>query len=100
MIFFVYGLIAFLILLIVVINIQPFKKVASRYPSTDTVFYILIGLVLVTAIARDVATTRKSIIFTTIIIFLVASIPIVYIASLISFWIISRMRSIKYHQGS
>ena len=46
MMYFVYSLIAFLILLVAVVNIQPFKKVDSHYPSTDTVFYILLCLFL------------------------------------------------------
>ena len=99
MMFFVYGLIAFLVLSIAAINIQPFKKAVSRYPSTDTVFYILLSLVFIAVISRDVATTGRSfaIMFTTIFGFLTACVPIVYIASLISYWIISRMRYIRYN---
>ena len=43
-IFFVYAVLALVIFLIAVINLQLFKKVAARYPSTDTVFYILLSL--------------------------------------------------------
>jgi hypothetical protein len=96
MMFFIYGLIAFLTLSIVAINIQPYK-VASRYSLMDTVFYTLLSLVFLAAISRDIATMGKffSIIFIEIIPLLTACIPIVYIATYISFWIISRMRRIR-----
>jgi hypothetical protein len=91
-----YGLIAFLILSIVVINIQPYK-VASRYSLMDTIFYILLSLVFIAAISRDVAITGKlfSLIFIEIFPLLTTGIPIVYIATFISFWIISRIRCIR-----
>ena len=99
MMFFVYGIIAALILSIAAINIQPFKKIASRYPLTETVFYILLILVFIAAIVRDVATTGKffSIMFTIVFGFLTAFIPIIYIASLVSFWMISRIKWIRHH---
>ena len=88
-----YGLIVVVIFLIAAINIQPFKKVAVRYPSTDTVFYILLSLAYTSIIAREAARTEKYF-FNTITLLLslsTAFVPIVYIGSLISFWIISRM---------
>ena len=97
MIYFVYGVIVIVVFLIAVINIQPFKKVAVRYPSTDTVFYILLSLVCTGLIAREVARTEKYVFNTiTLIISLsTAFVPIVYIACLISFWMFSRMRWIR-----
>ena len=91
--FYIYGFIVFLILSIAAINIQPFKKSASRYSSMDTVFYFLLSLVFNSVILIDTATTGKfySISSSTIIL-LTAGIPIIYIASSISFWIISKMR--------
>ena len=44
MIYFVYSLTTLIIFMIAAINIQPFKKAAFRYPSLDTVFYILLSL--------------------------------------------------------
>ena len=100
MMFFVYSLIALVIFVIIIINIQPFKKVASRYPSTDTIFYILFSLTYTACIARDIATTEKFFfnIITFIFVFLTAFVPIVYIASLISFWMTSRLRWIRHHR--
>ena len=94
MIYFVYGVIVIVVFLIAVINIQPFKKIAVRYPSTDTVFYILLSLVCTDLIVREVEETEKYSFstITQIILFSTAFVPIVYIACLISFWMISRMR--------
>ena len=93
---FVYGLIAFLTLSIVAINIQPYKKVAYRYSIMDAVFYILLSLMCIALITRDVA-KLSSVIFNTLYPSLTASIPIVYITTFISFWIISKMRCVKSH---
>ena len=96
MMFFVYSLIVVLIYTIITINIQPLKKVASHYPSTDLIFYILLSLTYTGLIARDIYTMEKF--FFNIIMSIVTSfVPIVYIASLISFWMISRMRWIRHH---
>ena len=96
MMFCIYGLIAFLTLSIVAINIQPYKKVAYRYSIMDTVFYILLSLMFIAIISRDVA-KLSSIIFNTLFPLLTGSIPIVYITTFISFWIISKMRCVKLH---
>ena len=97
MIFFIYGTIALLTFSIVIINIQPFK-VVSHYPSTDSIFFILLSLVFTAAIARDIAIMGKfSIIFTVILLVLTVFFPIIYIASLISFWMISRIRQNGQH---
>ena len=80
--------------LIAAMNIQPFKKVPVRYPSTDMVFYILLSLAYTGIIAREVARTEIYFFNTITLLFslLTAFVPIVYIVSLISFWIISRLR--------
>ena len=97
MIFFVYAVLVLVIFLIAVINIQPFKKVAARYPSTDMVFCILLSLTYTAVIARDIARTEKYFfnIVTLILALSTAFVPIAYIACLISFWMISRMKWIR-----
>ena len=94
MMFFVFGLIALLIVLIAAINIQPFKKVAPHYAITDVVFYILLSFTYIAIIARDIATTEKFLynLITLIFVFLTAFVPIVYIALLIGIWIVSRLK--------
>ena len=93
-IFFIYGLIVLVIFMIAVINIQPLKKVAARYPSTDMVFYILLSLAYNGVTARDLARTEKYFFNSITLLFssLTAFVPIVYTMSLISHWIISRIR--------
>ena len=97
MMFFMYGLIALLVFLIVAVNIQPFKKVAANYFVTDIVFYILLCFTYVALIARDIATTEKFLfnLVTLIFVFLTAFFPIVYIVFLILVWVRSRIRWIR-----
>ena len=76
MMFCIYGLIAFLTLSTVAINMQPYKKTAYRYSIMDTVFYILLSLVFIAIISRDVA-KFFSITFNTLFPLLIGSIPIV-----------------------
>ena len=93
-IFFIYGLIVLITFMIAVINIQPLKKVAARYPSTDMVFYILLSLAYNGVTARELARTEKYFFNSITLLFssLTAFVPIVYTISLISHWIISRIR--------
>jgi hypothetical protein len=79
---------------IVAINIQPYKKAVSRYSLMGMVFYTLLSLVFIAAISRDVIAIQKfsSIIFIKFFPYLIGSIPIVYIATFIIFWIVTRMR--------
>ena len=97
MIYFVYSLTALIIFTIAAINIQPFKKAAFHYPSTDTVFYILLSLMYTACIARDIATKGKFNTVSLIFAFMTAIVPVVYIASLICAWITSKIKWIKHH---
>ena len=96
--YYIYGLIAMVIFLIAAINVQPFKKVAASYPSTDMVFYFLFSLAYNGIIVREVARTRNY--FFTITLLLLLStlfVPIIYTASLITFWTISKIRLSRAH---
>ena len=97
MMFFVYGLIALLVFLIVAINIQPFKNVAANYFVTDIVFYILLGFTFIAIAAQDIATTEIFLfnLITLVFLFLTAFFPIIYIAFLILVWVGSRIRWIR-----
>ena len=97
MIYFVYSLTALIVFTIAAINIQPFKKAAFHYPSTDTVFYILLSLMYTACIARDIATKGKFNTVSLIFAFTTAIVPVVYIASLIFVWMTSKMKWIKHH---
>ena len=96
---FIYSSIALLIISIVTINIQPFKMIAANYLSTDITFFILLSLAFTAATGANVAKMENffSITFTLTCSFLTAFVPIIYIASLISFWMISRFKWIRRH---
>ena len=96
MMFFVYTVITLSVLLITIINVQPFKKSAVRYPSTDPVFLILLSLIFVTNIGRDV-TSRENLflhysVLTMLVLTAIAS--IIYIAFFISLWLAVRIKRI------
>ena len=94
--FFVYATAILTIFLIVIINVQPFKKVATRYPSTDMVFLTLLSLCYIVLLGRDIA--HRQIHYTkvtSVVSFSSASVPILYILFLIVFWFISRMKWIR-----
>ena len=94
MMFFVYALIVLIILLTVVVNIQPFKKSAVRYPSTDSMFFVLLSLSYAAVLGMDI-TSSESNVYNKILILvclLSAFIPIFYIAFFILSWLISKMR--------
>ena len=94
--FFVYAPVILMIFLIVIINVQPFKKVATRYPSTDIVFLTLLSLFYIVLIGRDLAYTQAHYTkFTSVVTFSSAFVPIIYIWSLIMFWFIARMKWIR-----
>ena len=57
--------IIFIIYLMLLINFQPFKTQASRYPSTDTVFFLLLSLCCIVLLGRDVI-KRETIAYTLI----------------------------------
>ena len=92
--FFVYALIVLIILLTITINVQPFKKSAVRYPSTDSTFFVLLSLSYVSVLGMDISSTESQLYNKTLILIclLSAFIPIFYIAFFILSWLISKMR--------
>ena len=92
--FYVYGLIALLLLLIAMINIQPFKKVTSHYPLIDVIFTFLLCFTYIAAVARGITAIEKYLAYytaMTIITFLTAVFPLLYISFLIGSWLFSRI---------
>ena len=92
--FFVYSLIVLVILLIAIINIQPYKKVTIHFPPTDLTFFVLLSLLYVIVLGRDVANIQKHSYHTaiTLLAFSAAFVPIIYITYLICSWLVSRRR--------
>ena len=93
---FVYILLIVLLYLIFSINIQPFKKVAVRYPSTDPTFLILLSIFYIATLGRIIASINNFYFATlTALLLAAALVPIFYIASLICYWLFSRRRWIN-----
>ena len=93
---FVYSPIIVVLSLIVLINIQPFKKVAVRYPSTDPIFLILLSIFYIAVLGRTIASINNFYFATLTALLLVAAlVPIFYIASLICYWLFSRRQWIN-----
>ena len=96
MMFFVYAVIAFIIYLIAIINVQRLKEAVVSYPLSDSTFLILLSFFFITNIGRD-ATSKENKVFhftTTIMLVLSAAVPIIYIALFIALWLITRIHRI------
>ena len=93
---FVYAILALVVILIAIINVQPFKKTAVRYPSNYPIFLVLLSLVFVANIGRHVA-RRENIFFhysALIMLALSAVVPIIYIIFFISLWLATKIKRI------
>ena len=91
MVFITYAIVALITYVITLINIQPFKTTASRFHSTDTIFYILLGLCYIALVGRDVE-DRENMLFNYVMLILAivsAFVPIAYIIGLVGFWLFS-----------
>ena len=97
MMYFVYTIIILVIFLILLINIQPFNKAATRYPSTDIIFVVLLSFCYVILTGRDNANTENPVYyqFMLYVAFLSAFVPILYIFTVILFWFISHLNWMK-----
>ena len=95
--YFIYTIIILVIFLILLINIQPFKKTAARYPSTDIIFVVLLSFCYVTLAARDITNIENPVYsqFMLYVAFLSTFVPIFYIFIIILFWFISHSKWLK-----
>ena len=96
MIFFVYAVVTLVTFLILAINVQPIKKVAVQYPSTDSTFMILLSVMFIANIGRDIASREKHLYYGTMaaLAILSAVIPVLYIALLITYWLVTKVKRI------
>ena len=95
--YFVYGLITLLILLIAMINIQPLKMVCSQYPLTDLMFGFLLSFTHIAVLGRGLANIEKYFHYytaMTLIAFLTGLVPLLYISYLIGSWLLSKIITI------
>ena len=97
MMYFVYTIIILAIFLILWINIQPLKKAAARYPSTDIIFIVLLSFIYVILAGRGNANTESPVYsqFMLYVAFLSALVSIFYIFIVILFWFISHLKWMK-----
>ena len=92
--YFVYGLIALMILLIAMINIQPLKMVNLQYPLADLIFVFLLSFTHIAVLRREIATIEMHFYFMTamtVIAILLMFIPLLYISYLIGSWFLSKI---------
>ena len=88
-----YASILLVIFLIAIINIQPYKKLSVRYPSTDSTFFIFLSLVFILFLGRETAMTSKiEHIAMTISGYVFAFIPLFYIIILITSWLVTSFK--------
>ena len=95
MMFFVYAVITVAVTLIIVVNVQPFKKAVIRYPSSDSIFLILLSLACVANIGRDVASRENTLLYyraLVVLALLSAIVPLFYILFFISLWLVTRIK--------
>ena len=95
----VYTYIAILLIiyLMLLITVQLFKTQASRYPSTDTVFFLLLSLCSIVLLGKDVM-KREPIAFALIAVVVAICffiVPDAYITGVVGFWLVSKMRCIR-----
>ena len=94
-IYFIYAIIVLGILMIAIINIQPFKTLTVGYLSIDFTFFSILSLSYIAIIARvHTALYNNSYFHAFLAIFAISLtfVPLLYIFYLISSWLISRRR--------
>ena len=92
--YYIYSLIALLILLIAMINIQPLKKVNLHYPIADLMFTFLLSFTYIGILGRGLANIEKYFSYhtaLTIIGLLTLFVPLLYITYLIGSWLLSKI---------
>ena len=93
--FFIYATILLIIYMIALINIEPYKKIASNYIPTDLIFFYLLSFIYITILGREYSSMGRNMHFHAIL--MVASlsvvvIPVIYTTFLIGSWIVSRRK--------
>ena len=87
--FFVYATNILVILLIAIVNIQPYKKESVRRPSTDSTFFAFLTTVFIVLLGQEVTITRIEDIATLVTGFILALIPLFYTIILIISWLVT-----------
>ena len=87
---FTYILILLITVLILLINVQPYKRTAVRYPSTDTTFFILLTLFHSAILGMDLSSVKRQLYSPVLVIICVISacVPLFYITIFIFSWLV------------
>ena len=96
--YYIYATITIVLLLIAIVNIEPFKTVAINYHSTDSIFFFLLGICYISIVGRQipVINTRANSSYHSVLVIqaiLSGLLPILYTLYLVASWMISRRRS-------
>ena len=94
MMYFVYAIVVVLAFVILAINLQPYKKSNVHYSSTDSTFMILLCVFFIANIGSDIASREIRLYYSTMtaLAMLSAIIPALYIALLITYWLITKVK--------
>ena len=93
--FYIYGIITVVILLMTMINIEPFKKSAVKYFSTNLIFFFLFILCYIALVGRAISgidTDSSTHHVLAVLALLSAFIPLLYMIYLIGSWFISKRK--------
>ena len=93
--YFVYAVAVFALLMILLINFQPYKKTSSNYPPTDLMFLFLFSLVYIAILGRDHSSSEMYQYFYRMWIavsLILGFIPAVYACVLVGLWLFSRRK--------
>ena len=92
--FFVYAAIASTLWLILLINVNPFKKHVSSYLLTDSVFLVLISLLYISILGTDIASMENHMYLSVINVFAVLSpfAAVLYVLYIMLHWMYTRRK--------
>ncbi len=93
--YFVYATVVFTLVMILLINVQPYKKITSKYPPTDLMFLFLFSLISIAILGRDHSDSEMYRCFHriwVIISLILGFIPAIYAGFLIGMWLFSRRK--------
>ena len=81
----------------IIINTEPYKKAAHHFPSTDATFTILLSLIYISYLGGDIPSSEQKTynIAMTLLTFLSAFVPVVYVIFLIGSWLVPKKRFMK-----
>ena len=61
--FFIYAIILLIIYMIALINIEPYKKIASNYIPTDLIFFYFLSFIYITILGREYSSMERNVRF-------------------------------------